>query len=600
MQPSGVSRWSALSGWCFAHQGIVFAVAGAVWVMALYWKALSAPFLYDDVDQIVNNPALASLRLTFHRFWLAPVSFNTEIGGTGSATYRPLYWMSLALDRRIWGLNASGFHLTNLVLHWLNGVLAFLLLRRLKTAPWTAAVAALLWLGLPINTEAVAWVSARGYVLCTLFLLLALLAADGFLREGKSRLLLAAYFAASLAALLSHEEGVLILPLALLVAYATDRLTRRLAGGLVAASILAGLIYIGLREAVKTGSGHTGAALWAVGLAFWRYVQWMLLPVHMSVERSTSMPANAASPGTIAGWLGLLALIAAIVLLRRRLPVVAAGLSWMVMALLPFCGFVAIYQGMAERFEYLAAAGLALAAAALTLEYAGRWRRIAVGCLIVWALWGAWRLWARVLDWQSPATLYASSLKATPNSPVMLFNLGLEFRRSGDVLDAAKLYGQAVKLQPRYSRALTGLGEVFLQLGETRDAVKYFERALVLNPEDKETVIDLGEALQQMGDKQGAEVQLRKAIALDPAQSEAYTDLGVLLGEMGRVDEAIQSFQAAIKNNPSDATPYFDLAVLFQQRGQDEVALPFYRKVLELKPGDPDTIHNVSKLHLGR
>ncbi len=571
-----------------------------MWVLALYWKALSAPFLYDDVDQIVNNPILASLRLAVHRFWLAPISFNSEIGGAGGGTYRPLYWMSLVLDRRIWGLNASGFHLTNLVLHWLNGVLAFLLLRRLRVAPWTAAVSALLWLGLPINTEAVAWVSARGYLLCTFFLLLALLAADGFLREGKSRLLLAAYFVASLAALLSHEEGVFVLPLALLAAYATERLSRRLAGGLVAASILAGLVYIALREAVKTGSEHTGAALWAVGLAFWRYVQWMVLPVHMSVERSTSMPANAASPGTIAGWLGLIALIAVIVLLRKRLPVVAAGLAWMVIALLPFCGFVAIYQGMAERFEYLASAGLALTAAGLVLRLSGRWRRVAVSFLVLWVMWGAWRVWARVQDWQNPAALYASSLQATPKSSVLLYNLGLEFRRSGDVLTAAKLYGQAVKLQPRYGRALAGLGDVYLQLGETPDAVQYFERALALNPADMETVIDLGEALQRMGDKQGAEVQLRKAIAFDPTQSEAYTDLGVLLGSMGRVDEAIQAFQAAIKNKPADATPYFDLAVLFQQRGQDEVALPFYRKVLELKPGDPDTIRNVSKLHLGR
>ncbi len=571
-----------------------------MWVLALYWKALSAPFVYDDVDQIVNNPALTSLRLTFHRFWLAPVSFNSEIGGAGSATYRPLYWMSLALDRWIWGLHASGFHLTNLVLHWLNGVLAFLLLRRLRVAPWAAAIAALLWLGLPINTEAVTWISARGYVLCTFFVLLALLAANGFLREGKSRLLLAGYFAASLAALLSHEEGVLVLPLALLVAYATNRLSRRLAGGLVAASILSGLIDIALREAVKTGSGGTGAALWAVGLAFWRYMQWMVLPVHMSVERSTSMPANAASLGTIAGWLGLVALIAAIALLRKREPAVSAGLAWVVIALLPFCGFVTIYQGMAERFEYLAAAGLALAAVALVLGLSGRWRRIAVGLLAIWMIWGAWRTWARVLNWQSPAGLYASSLEATPRSPVLLYNLGLEFRRSGDVLSAAKLYGQAVKLQPRYTRALAGLGDVYIQLGETRDAVNYFERALALNPTDKETVIDLGEALQRMGDKQGAEVQLRKAIALDPSQGEAYTDLGALLADTGRIDEAIQCFQTAIKNKPDDATPYFDLAVMFQQRGQDEVALPFYKKVLELKPGDPDTIRNVSKLHLER
>jgi tetratricopeptide (TPR) repeat protein len=599
-QPSRGSRWSAFSGWCFAHQGLVFLVVSALWVLALYWKTLSAPFIYDDVDQIVNNPALASLRLTFHRFWLSPVSFNNEIGGAGGATYRPLYWMSLALDRRIWGMNAGGFHLTNLVLHWLNGVLGFLLLRRLRVAPWTAAIAALLWLALPINTEAVASISGRGYALCTVFLLLALLAADSFLREGKSRLLLAGYFVASLAALLSHEGGVLVLPLALLAAYATSRLSRKLAGGLVAASVLSGLIYIALRELVKTGSGHTTVALWAVGLAFWKYVWWMVLPVHMSVERSTSMPANAASLGTIAGWLGLVGLVAVTVLLRKRLPRVSAGLAWMVISLLPFCGIVSIYQGMAERFEYLAAAGLALVVASLVLESVGKWRRVAVGCLVVWMMWGAWRLWERVLDWESPIALYASSLEATPKSPSLLYNLGLEYRRGGDPLSAAKLYIEAVKQQPRYERALAGLGDVYLQLGQTRDAVRYFERALALNPNDKEIVVDMGEALQQMGDKQGAEAQLRRAIALDPDQSEAYTDLGVLLGDGGRVDEAIQCFQAAIKNKPLDATPYFDLAVLFQQRGQDEVALPFYRKVLELKPGDPDTIRNVSKLHLGR
>lgn len=572
----------------------------ALLVLALYWKALTAPFVYDDIDQIVHNPALASFRAIFHRFWLAPVTFNTVIGGAGGATWRPLYWLSLGLDRKVWGLNAAGFHLTNLVLHWLNGVLGFLLLRRLRLAPWTAAVAALLWLALPINTEAVAWVSGRAYLLCAFFLLLALLCAERFVREGRSKLLLAGYFAASMAALLSHEQGALALPLALLVAYAAGRLARRFAGGLVAASVLAALIYIALREAVKTGSGHAGAALWAVGLAFWRYVQWMVLPIHMSVERSTSMPANAASPGTVAGWVALAALIATIVLLRKRLPAVAAGLAWIALALLPFCGFVLIYQGMAERFEYLAAGGLALAVASLAIEYSGRWRRVTAWCLVLWAMWGAWRLWERVLDWGSPAALYASSLQATPRSPALLYDLGLEYKRDGDLLSAAQLYGRAVKLQPRFERALAGLGDVYTQLGEPKDAVKSFRQALAIDPNDKEAVIDLAETLQRLGDKQEAEAQLRRAIALDPKQSEAYTDLGVLLGADGRVDEAIQCFQTAIANKPDDATPYFDLAVLFQQRGQDEVALPFYRKVLDLKPGDPDTIRNVARLHLGR
>lgn len=567
VQPSEASRWNALSAWCFAHQGLVFACVGAVWVLALYGNALSAPFLYDDIDQIVRNPALASLRLTFHRFLLSPVSFNSQLRGAGGATYRPLYWISLALDRRLWGLDASGFHFTNLVLHWINGVLAFLVLRRLRVVTGTAAVAALFWLGLPINTEAVAWVSARGYLLCTFFVLLALLTADGYLRRRRSWLLLAVYFATSFAALLSHEEGVLVLPLTLLVAYATHRLSPKLAGWLVAASMLAGVFYAVVRESVKTGlNGHAGAALWAVGLAFWRYMQWMVLPVHMSVERSTSMPANAASLGTLAGWVGLAGLLGVMVLLRRRVPLVAAGLAWVVIALLPFCGIVYIYQGMAERFEYMAAAGLALAVTSLALEYAGAAKWFAVACLVVWMVWGAWRVRARVLDWNDPVALFESSLVASPRSELLLYDLGDQYRDRGDL----------------------------------RSAVKNFKQALALRPTDEGTVLNLAVALQQLGDLPEAEAGFRRAITLNPDQSDAYNNLGVLLTSTGRIDEAIQCFQKAIKNNPTDATPYFDLAVLFQQRGQDEVALPFYRKVLELKPGDPDTMHNVSKLHLGR
>lgn len=563
----GISRSKLLSDWCLGHSGIIFATVGAIWVLALYWNALSAPFIYDDVDQIVRNPALVSLRLTLHRFLLSPVSFNSQLRGSGGVTYRPLYWISLAVDRRIWGLDASGFHFTNLLLHWANGVLAFLLLRRLRIAPWTAAIAVLVWLGLPINTEAVAWVSARGYLLCTFFVLLALFAGNLYLCRRRSGLLLAIYFAASFAALLSHEEGVLVLPLTLLMAYATDRLSCRLAGCLAAASLLAGVIYAVLREAVKTASnGHAGAALWAVGLAFWRYMQWMVLPIHMSVERSTSMPANTASLETIAGWIVLAGLLAAIVMLRKRVPLVAIGLAWMVIALLPFCGFVFIYQGMAERFEYMAAAGLALAVASLVVEYTGAAKWFAVGCLVVWMMWGAWRVRARVLDWNDPVTLFESSLVATPESELLLYDLGDQYRDRGDL----------------------------------PAAVKNFKRALALKPEDEGTVLNLAVALQQLGDRQEAEAGFRRAIALKPEQSDAYNDLGVLLTSMGRIDEAIQCFQEAIKNNPKDATPYFDLGVLFQQRGQDEVALPFYRKALELKPGDPDTMHNVSKLHLGR
>src|SRR5580704_1861580 len=246
-QDSGIGSvcfWSLVWQTCLAHPGLSFALFSGLWVLGLYWRTLGAPFIYDDLDQIVNNPALASLHATFHRFWLSPVAFTSEFRGAGGgSTYRPIYWLSLAIDWRVWGVGgAGGFHFTNLLIHWANGFVGFLLLRRLRVPAVTAAVTAMVWLGLPINSEAVAWVSGRAYLLCGFFLLVGLWAADAYLRSGKW-LALAGYFVASLAAVLSHEAGLLVLPLTLLVAYATGRVSRRLWGGLVGSAVLAGLVY---------------------------------------------------------------------------------------------------------------------------------------------------------------------------------------------------------------------------------------------------------------------------------------------------------------------------------------------------------------------
>ena len=599
-QDSGgsISFWSSVWQWCVAHQGLSFAVLSGLWVLGLYWRALGAPFIYDDLDQIVNNPALASLHATFHRFWLSPVAFTSEFRGPGGgSTYRPIYWLSLAIDRRVWGVGgAGGFHFTNLLIHWANGLVGFLLLRRLRVPVVTAAVAAMVWLGLPINSEAVAWVSGRAYLLCGFFLLVGLWAADAYLRS-KRWLALAAYFVASLAAVLSHEAGLFVLPLTLLLGYATGRVSRRLWSGLVGSAVLAGLVYFAVKHFVGASGAQGAGAFWAIGLTFWKYFLWMIAPVHMSVERSTSTPANVFSAAAVVGWIGLLALIGLVVLLRKRMPIVAAGLAWGVIALLPFSGVVFIYQGMAERFCYLAAAGFALAIASFVLEYASGGKKVAVGCLAVWMVWGAVRVWARVGDWGDPVRLYQSSLAATPQSPTLFYNLGFAYREKGYLAKAEENYREATRLWPEYQRAWASLGDIDSQLGRPKDAVTAYKQALALNAKDAGTMMNLAVALQQTGDNRGAEEQLQRAIALDPKGSAAYTDLGVLYRQEGRVDDAIKAFQMAIDNNPSDPTPYFDLAVMFQQRGQDDVALRFYKKVLALRPDDPDTLVNLGKLH---
>jgi tetratricopeptide (TPR) repeat protein len=282
----------------------------------------------------------------------------------------------------------------------------------------------------------------------------------------------------------------------------------------------------------------------------------------MSVERSTDLPANRLSLAAIGAIALVLVLVAAIVWLRKRSPEVAAGLLWMTVALLPFCGFVFIYQGMAERFDYLASLGFALAAAAVAYREQGRWRDVALGCVVLWALWGVWRLEARVEEWRDPETLYEASLRATPRSAGMLVNLGDTYLQRGDAQQARRLYEQALAVDPSYVGA----------------------------------IINLGAAYQQLGDRAAAEREYERAIALAPSAEGAHADLGALYFADGRTDAALQQLIKATKLNPSDATAYYDLGAIYQNTGRREDAERMYEKVLALRPNDPDTLRNLARL----
>jgi hypothetical protein len=166
---SSVGKTKYRIGWGFfsrqraafaSHPDLWFAIISACWVALLYRHVIGAGFVYDDVTQIQNNPALASWHSAAD-YVRSAVPFNSEFRGFGGSFYRPLFWFSLARDRVLWGLNATGFHLTNLLLHWANGLLAFLLLRRSSVSILLSAVVSITWLGLPINAEVVAWISGR-------------------------------------------------------------------------------------------------------------------------------------------------------------------------------------------------------------------------------------------------------------------------------------------------------------------------------------------------------------------------------------------------------------------------------------------------------
>jgi tetratricopeptide (TPR) repeat protein len=261
----------------------------------------------------------------------------------------------------------------------------------------------------------------------------------------------------------------------------------------------------------------------------------------------------------VAALIGMICLFSLLIWFRKKNVLAVFGIAWMVIALLPFCGIFSLYQGMAERYVYLASFGLALAIVAAAWQNPAPRRLVMFSLIVLWGLWGANRLRLRASDWKDPISLYKSSLEATPRSTKLTFNLGTAYEANGNYSEAREYYHKALALNPRYVAAMVGLGNVD----------------------------------QHTGDIVKAEQEYRQAAAMDTSDGDAYCFLGALSFRQGKTDLAIQELSQAIAIDPSNATAYFDLGIVYQASGNRERAAQMYDKVLALHPGDPEALANL-------
>ena len=139
----------------------------AVVTLAVFWPARTGEFLsFDDHVYFASNRRVLG-GLTGDNILWAFTTFE-------SANWHPLTWLSLMLDAELFGDGPAGPHLTNLVLHALNAVLVFLLLRQMTGRLWPGAAVAALFALHPLRVESVAWIAERKDVLSAFFGLLAL------------------------------------------------------------------------------------------------------------------------------------------------------------------------------------------------------------------------------------------------------------------------------------------------------------------------------------------------------------------------------------------------------------------------------------------
>ncbi|MBN2309110.1 MAG: tetratricopeptide repeat protein [Candidatus Hydrogenedentes bacterium] len=500
----------------------LIAMAGLI----AYSNALTIPFHYEDQVVLRDNAALHRLPTFFQGLDAA--------GASG-----PLAMLSLAVNWWVAPGHAIVFHLVNVAIHVLNGVLLFLVCRRLLgkgTRDAVAMLAGLLFVLHPAATESVNYVVGRSILLAMAFMLLAILL---FLRasEGEKTALwpLGLSYAAFVLAWASRPAAV-VFPLLILIVDLALHGGRSALGRLGVHAVYWALA-LALTMARGVAHAPQGAAdIWAedplrpeaagVAEALLRYVMLTVSPGGLSVEHALSGEL----PGAVAvmAAVGLVLVVAAAALLWKR-SILGVAIAWYVVGLVPAWMAVAARGDMSERHLYIPLAGAMLVLPWLLSRglREPRVRVVAGVAAAAVALLAGASCFMRNQVWGTEAGLWADAAQKAPESPLPQQRLGAVYRGIGEVAM------RNARQRAEHDVAAAGVAE------QREVAEEAFGRA---------------------------EEHLRRAVDLGGGDAATWHGLGIVQEHLGKPDEALDAMLEALRLEPGNGTYTAHVAGLLHAR----------------------------------
>ena len=620
-------------------------------VFAIYCNSWHVPFVFDDSHNIAANAFIRLDELSWSGLYDA--AFKSP------SPSRAVAYISFALNYWLGQDDVTGYHIVNICIHLINGILVYrllLVLLALDSAAGTersegrrqtiALLAAMIFVAHPIQTQAVTYVVQRMTSLSVMFYLTALL----LYLAGRVRLeqrrhwrwWIAAFFTWCLA--LGCKQIAVTLPLILglcewlLFRQCQDRGTSAPTSSWMrpAWPVLAGVLALVLIPVAVTVSldsfettwfetvfgGYEGRMFTPLGRVVCQcrvvvfYLSLFLFPhpwrlnlIH-DIDPTHGFPVINSLPvfSSLYGMLLLLGLLGCGVLFVKRRPLAAFCIFWFFVQML-LESTVLPLEMIFEHRLYLPSVGLALLAGLAIDSISGRGRMgaIVIGSAVV--LFLGVGSWTRNRDWQDAVTVWTDVISKSPREPRGWNNRGKAFVELEEYERADADYAMALRYSKWFPEVINNRGNLWVERGNQRLAIEALSKVIDLQPGVPIYLYNRAVAYERFGVLDVAISDYTSALDLQQDFETARFNRGVVYGKLGKLDLAIQDFSDVIKGNSEHTASYMNRGDAYLQLAQHvpdaavkrraaELALNDFNEVIRLEPDFPQAYYNRANAHL--
>jgi Tfp pilus assembly protein PilF len=512
---------------------------------------------WDDDAYIYSNALTKDLSMAS-----LPRFFGTwQVGN-----YHPFAMLSLALDYRLFGMNAAGFHAHAVILHLVNVALVFWFVRLLGGGPWASAVTAALFGIHPCHVESVAWISERKDLLYVMYYLGGLIAYLKYVQSRRGARFYVLTLALFVASCLSKGQAVTFPIALLLVDYYLQRPFTRIVwlekAPLLVVALACGGVAIRAQQSARAvldlASYSIGQRLAFAAYALSHYLRTAVLPLHLSAF----YPYPRLENGHF-GWAPCASMVAAILVIgavvvatKPRRPL-AFGVAFFLVTIAVVLQVLPVGSAlMADRYTYLSFVGLFFpvgigvqrlventSATGSALKPYALAFAIAIGVALCTATS------SRIRIWSTDETLFLDMLHHDPEIAVANNNLANHYHQTGRKDLALKFYNEAIRLQPNAPDTYRNRGHLFYAQGRYEWAIADYDSALKRGDADPNTRNNYAYYLAlKGGDLERARTLIREALDAKPEAGEYMDTYAVICYRQKRYDEAKAWLEKALRS----------------------------------------------------